>query len=122
MDKENAPLIEMIAGAIGVFALIEECENFSYLHMMLGIVLSLYVLQGIKRSKIPYDAILYCAVASLPILLFFSKPVDWIRDEYYRNCVSRDVIFLIVWILLSIILGIIQFYIQTSKGVKNEKN
>ena len=108
MNKQNSPLIEMIAGTIGVFALIEECESFSYLHMMLGFILGLYVLRGIKRHKTIYEAVLYCAVSSLPILLTLSKAIDWLRDNYFRVVVSRDGTLALVWMVLLIILLIIE--------------
>ena len=120
MDKENAPLIEMIAGTVGLFALIEECESFSYLHMILGCMLVLYILRGIKRHKNFYEAVLFCAAASLPILLTLSKPLDCIRDKYFRDIVSRDGTFALLWIVLLIILFVIERNIYKKNEVTYE--
>ena len=120
MDKENLPLIEMIAGTVGLFALIEECDSFSYLHMILGFMLVLFILRGIKRHKSLYEAVLYCAAASLPILLTLSKLLDCIRDKYFRDVVSRDVILALLWIVLLIILFIIERIIYKRDEVTHE--
>ena len=120
MNKNSTPLIETIAGAIGIFAIMDQCESFNLKHTMIGVVLFLYVFQGFRRYKSLNSSILFCAISALPIVLTVGILLDWIRDTYWRKMLSRDTLLALAWFLFSIIMLVIERKVHKSSEVNYE--
>jgi hypothetical protein len=75
--------------------------------VIIGLVLTLYMFEGFRRHKTLYEASVYCAVASLVVLLMLGLPLDWLRDNFLRDSVARDVALALVWVALFIIMLIL---------------
>lgn len=115
MTKKTAPIVEMVAAMLGVFAL-TDCDSFGWRHMIIGSTLALYVFQGVKRYKTLYESVLYCAVASLVVLLTLGKPLDWLRDNHFRESVSRDGALALAWGTSFVILFIVHHKTSTERS------
>jgi hypothetical protein len=120
MVKQNDPMLEMVAGVIGVFTLTAECESFGYEHMIIGGILALYAGRSIGCHKGMYSSLLFSAVLSLLIVLALGKPLDWFRDACFRNSISRDATFSSAWLVLLIVAFIVEFIVQHRSEAAHE--
>ncbi len=119
VTKRGGFTMEMVAGTLGVFAL-TECDSFGWRHAIIGLVLALYVFQGITRRKTMYDSVVYCAVTSLLLLLIIGGPLDWLRDNHFRDDVSREGAIAITWVTLLILLFIVHRRLSRGNEVTHE--
>ena len=121
MNSQDRSTLEMVAGIIGVFALTES-DSFGWRHVMIGLILTLYVLAYFARHKTKYESIVYCATASLVVLLTLGKAIDWLRDTHFRIAVARDAVLAFTWLALLIVVFVVHFVIVSKKDAAHEES
>ncbi len=115
MNKQTDSVIEMVAGVIGVVAFTTETTSFSYRHSIIGAMLVLYVLPGFRRSKTLHASLLFSCIVSLLTLLTVGKAIDWLRDTYVRLSVERDLLYVYLWLVLSLLVFLADLVIIKKK-------
>lgn len=116
MFEPSDPRLDMIAAVISVFVLTADREEFGFMHMIMGVTLILFILPSFRR----HNGIRVTAVLALLLVLVLGKPLDWLRDSYFRDSLSRDVTFSVAWVFLAIVLLILP-WVSRRIGLKQIK-